>query len=1051
MGLTQLLAQLDPRPDVRGRQFEELCRWYLQNAPEYRSRFRHVWLWREWSDGRGRDTGIDLVAEEHDGGLWAIQAKQYDPAYSIKKADVDSFLAASGTYDFSFCLLIASTDLLGATARKTLDEHRHPPAGYRLRFDLEHPEIAWPASLADLRPRQAPRKRPLPHVREAITSTVKGFETSDRGQLIMACGTGKTLAALWIAERVGSTRTLVLVPSLSLLAQTLREWCANASERFEYLPVCSDQTVAEREDDWVQHTSELGLPAATDPGTIAAFLRRRGRRVVFATYQSSPQIAAAYGTGAPAFDLAIADEAHRCAGRVASEFATILDGERIRACRRLFMTATPRYYTPRVRREAGLRDWEIASMDDEAKLRRSPSRRPGKIMLDLPAAYVGPWFADAFNTRLVERTTESWEFWYGLLMAYVLREGTSRVPAHYIEPNGYKLGQWVGFQRSSHNRGELSDARTKQLEDLPEWTWHTHRDAWVDGYERMRRFVARERHADVPKGFMDQDGSRLDLWALHQRADYRSGKLTTERARRLEQLHGWKWEPDEAAFNHGLDRLGRYVERHSNASVPNDYVDEDGFKLGDWVQNRRKGYKRGHLAASHIAALEAVPGWGWSLKDDAWEKGYERLQRFAVQHGHARIPSQYQDVDGYRLGSWVSNQRYKYSIGRLAADRIARLEQVDGWTWGTSRRRRSTFDSGLAELAAYVDVNGDARVPAGYKTSTGFDLGAWCMRHRTLRKGGRLSVERVEALDALGFVWDQLQHDFERGATELAAYIAAHGDANVPQQHTTSTGFNLGTWCSERRKQRKAGRLSAERVAALDALGFVWDRKQQDFERGLGELAAYVAATGDARVPARYVTPTGFDLGGWCSERRKQRKAGRLSAGRVAALDALGFVWGPLQEAFDRGLTELAAYVAANGDARVPSGCTTPSGFKLGTWCAGCREKHKGGQLPSERVAALDALGFIWDQLQHDFERGVVELAAYVAANGDARVPTNHIAPSGFKLGGWSSERRKQHKAGRLSAERVAALEAVPGWTWDARGQTVPAGPPHNRDPAARQ
>ena len=93
---------------------------------------------------------------------------------------------------------------------------------------------------------------------------MKGFNRTDRGQLIMACGTGKTLAAMWISERLDAKRTLILVPSLSLLAQTLREWSANASKPFDYLAVCSDETVA-GEDEFVPHTSELGLPVTTDP------------------------------------------------------------------------------------------------------------------------------------------------------------------------------------------------------------------------------------------------------------------------------------------------------------------------------------------------------------------------------------------------------------------------------------------------------------------------------------------------------------------------------------------------------------------------------------------------------------------------------------------------------------------------------------------------------------------------------------------------------------------------------------------------------------------
>jgi predicted helicase len=239
-------------------------------------------------------------------------------------------------------------------------------AGYRLRSDLEAAQVQWPASPADLRPRRPPRKKPFPHVKEAIRATMKGFARTDRGQLIMACGTGKTLAAMWISERLDAQRTLILAPSLSLLAQTLREWSANASKPFDYLAVCSDQTVV-GEDEFVPHTSELGLPVTTDPDVIAAFLRRRGRRVVCLRPINPRRRSPPPSRIEPlAFHLAIADEAHRCAGRVGTEFTTILDAKQIKSKRRLFMTATPRLYTPRVLHEAGQLDVEVASMDNDA-------------------------------------------------------------------------------------------------------------------------------------------------------------------------------------------------------------------------------------------------------------------------------------------------------------------------------------------------------------------------------------------------------------------------------------------------------------------------------------------------------------------------------------------------------------------------------------------------------------------------------------------------------------------------------------------------------------
>lgn len=363
-GFSDLFGRLSPDKNVRGRQFEAICRWFLEQDPVYSRELRRVWLWKDWPGRWGPDAGIDLVAEPHNGGLWAIQAKAYDPAHTITKADADTFLSESARPEFAFRLLIATTNRVGKTARRTI-EHQEKPASLLLRGDLERAEVKWPKTPDDMRAPPQPRKRPRPHQREAIDAIIAGFDDHDRGQMIMACGTGKTLAALFIAEELQARRTLVLVPSLSLLSQTLREWSANASEPFEFLPVCSDETVADP-DSLTSNVSELGFPVTTDPAEIAAFLRRRGRRVLFSTYQSSPQIEEAYQLGRiPRFDLAIADEAHRCAGRVSKDFGTILDPNAIPARRLLFMTATPRYFTGRLRREAGEAQFEVASMDDE--------------------------------------------------------------------------------------------------------------------------------------------------------------------------------------------------------------------------------------------------------------------------------------------------------------------------------------------------------------------------------------------------------------------------------------------------------------------------------------------------------------------------------------------------------------------------------------------------------------------------------------------------------------------------------------------------------------
>jgi len=102
-GFSDLFERFDPDPNVRGGQFEQVCRWYLRNDPSYRRMLHQVWLWDDWPGRTGPDTGIDLVAEDRQGYLWAIQAKAYNPDHPVTKHDMDSFLSASSTAEFSYC------------------------------------------------------------------------------------------------------------------------------------------------------------------------------------------------------------------------------------------------------------------------------------------------------------------------------------------------------------------------------------------------------------------------------------------------------------------------------------------------------------------------------------------------------------------------------------------------------------------------------------------------------------------------------------------------------------------------------------------------------------------------------------------------------------------------------------------------------------------------------------------------------------------------------------------------------------------------------------
>jgi len=226
------------------------------------------------------------------------------------------------------------------------------------------------------------------HQDVAVADIVTGFRTHDRGQCIMACGTGKTIVGIRVHQGIGAGLTLVLLPSLSLVSQTLRQW-RERLPGLAILAICSDATVGARaaveddadeeadeadEDDLTarQVEEETGLVPTTNATTVATWLRTTKRGVVFCTYQSSPVIALAqkadlrypHDTPVPAFDLVVADEAHRCAGRIhQGPFGTIVRKDAILASKRLFMTATPRIFRSTTV-ESAQGSIEIASMND---------------------------------------------------------------------------------------------------------------------------------------------------------------------------------------------------------------------------------------------------------------------------------------------------------------------------------------------------------------------------------------------------------------------------------------------------------------------------------------------------------------------------------------------------------------------------------------------------------------------------------------------------------------------------------------------------------------
>lgn len=371
----QQLCDRYPDPSERGRQFEPLVQEVLRTDPGYQDLYAEVWRWNEWPGRHSGDIGVDLVAQNMDGGLTAIRCKCYDPESTLYEQHLATFLAYSNA-DFDQRLVISTTSNWSKNLLALIDNQK-PPVQRMDLFGLEATAIDWDAHLHD---EQAPLiavpgKKLRPHQREALRDVYAGFVEHDRGKLIMACGTGKTFTALRGAEEIAKPggRVLFAAPSISLVAQALREWTKDSEIPIRAFAVCSDPKVG-RGDSEGAHVYDLPIPATTDPGKLAkaaAIDEPDKLTVVFSTYQSMQVIRDAQAAGMPQFDLAVCDEAHRTTGyslkdEERSNFLMIHDAEAIRVRKRLYMTATPRLYNPKAKAKAEKADAYVASMDDEA-------------------------------------------------------------------------------------------------------------------------------------------------------------------------------------------------------------------------------------------------------------------------------------------------------------------------------------------------------------------------------------------------------------------------------------------------------------------------------------------------------------------------------------------------------------------------------------------------------------------------------------------------------------------------------------------------------------
>ena len=955
-------------------------------------------------------TGIDGIYERHDGSHVAYQVK-YRQKQTLTFAEVAPFLGI--TEKFSDRVIFTNAKRLSDKANV-----RSRLVSADVFLDLSSDALSNIEAWIKVKPILVVRAKPDPSYQvQALADIKETLAKHDKATAVMACGTGKTLVALWATEQEASKTVLVLVPSLTLLQQTLREWSEQTKwgNAFSYLCVCSDPTVGLKNDDLNIDKAEVGFRIDTDPAIVRQFLGRRTEdiKVVFSTYHSSPVVGEG-ARGLPPLDFGIFDEAHKTIGLAGSAFGHALSDENIRIRKRLFLTATPRHIDVRHRDKEG--EFRIYSMDDETvygprahTLSFGAAAQKGiicryKVIVSLIDKEMVDDFTRKNGITLVERDEISVR-WMANLIA--VQQAIKRVDAKKI----------ISF----HSRIRLADEFAKNEPRGIAYHLHDYDVRHVNGGQDSgeRGDIIRS-FADAPRAlltnarclteginipavdmvaFIDPRQSKVDITQAVGRAMRKPRGPTTKTV-------GYVVVPVFAGMG-DKDTLEDAIKSEKFDAVVDvlNALQEHDDELVDIIREIRE--RKGAGEPFNPRRLnEKVEVFGPRVDLDrlttsieveiadrigsSWDEWFGLLLRFKAREGNCNVPQRHFEGTS-KLGQWVSGQRNNKE--GISKERKRRLDEV-GFIWNVLE---SGWEEGCAALKQFKAREGNCNVPQLHLEGA-ISLGIWVATQR--RNKHILSAERKQRLDEIGFIWDALETKWDEGFSALKQFKEREGHCRVPKGFIENS-VGLGQWVGMQRSTNET--MSVKRRKQLDEIGFIWDVLENEWEGGFTALKQFKEREGHCNVSPRHVEGA-FRLGQWLSRQRQSESI--MPAARRQRLDEINVSWDPHKEAWQEGFAALTAFMARERTCNVPQRHIEGT-FNLGPWVNIQRQTKD--TMPAARRQRLNEIGFIWDVLEYKWEESFAALKTFKAREGHCNVPAKQREGT-LRLGQWVNHQRKHQR-----------------------------------------
>lgn len=826
-----------------------------------------------------------------------------------------------------------------------------------------------------------------PHQQEAVQAVVAEFAQSNRTNVAMACATGKTLVGFRVAEL--ESKILILEPSLAMIHQTMdRARDDGLLSGRQVMCVCSDETVASG-DDWKVTEEDLGVPVTTDGTTVRKFLADASDKcVVFCTYHSQPLLRDALPRGFQ-FDIAVFDEAHRTAGERDRAFSVALDQNTFPIGKRLFLTATPRLFAE----PDGVSVDLPYSMDDETVYGRRA------YTLSLPDAIARDIVCD--YEVLIPCVTSA-DVMVALQKAQQLRLPQKHLPVEVVAGQiaVARAFQLTGAKRLISFHSTISAAAAFAKDRL-----NIFQDAGITPFHIHGGMPGRQRKA-VLRAFLSMDTPSIitNCRCLTEGVDVPSIDMVTFISRKesvddVVQATGraLRKSPGKRRgyvmlpiFVKADESIQNTLERSDMAvtwEILHTVLESDGL-LADPIKRRKSNYDESHGDAIRYPSTErhrvvAPPALFEELQraitmrhverlGERWDVMIDAARQYAQREGNLIVPLDYCER-GLPLGRWLRKQRFLHRKGRLTKYRSGQLQDI-GIIWGS---REEMWEAGLSLARRYLAETGNLNTlvdPAQ------MDLSRWLKIAKIAAAKGTLNPTRIAALEKLGVTLETIRSDAEQ-LSPLSLLRRWREEHPTGKPSTSGKDAKLGYYLHRCRRRHRLGTLAPEVADELRALGF---------------------------DPAQAPLPTDF------SEKRKANAMEKIE--------------------------ELRLWRAAH-----PTGRPSRHGpeRRLAFFLREAANYALVGKLDLVVEAELAALGFSMDKVVRrgptnyhklgdaSWDTHFRALQNYVRDNGWSYLWKTQLV-DGLSLAGWVNYQRALKRQGRLSDERVAALDSV-GIHWDRK------------------